>query len=121
MGHHDMARLLKSAYADGGRPSCSVPISARIRFRCAAVVGSCALPSAARSACDSTCRSAATALLMNACSGTLRLPNQARTSPPLLSSFWIASVRSEEHTVCTPVTNAHLVCRLLFEQHTHTQ
>src|SRR3546814_4444421 len=29
---------------------------------------------------------------------------------------WSASVRSEEHTSKTPVTNAHLVCRLLLEK-----
>src|SRR3546814_5977380 len=33
-----------------------------------------------------------------------------------LSSFFDPAIRSEEHTSETPVTNAHLVCRLLLEK-----
>src|SRR3546814_7509826 len=34
----------------------------------------------------------------------------------LLDDFWGDYVRSEEHTSELPVTNAHLVCRLLLEK-----
>src|SRR3546814_1628511 len=37
-------------------------------------------------------------------------------STPPASAAWINAARSEEHTSETPVTNAHLVCRLLLEK-----